>query len=119
MSKYWIVISFLLSTASFAQTTRTGPDSITIAVEPSYDQVSGMHRFFFGESYRKLWATPVKMRVINLSTEKGGLTPLEKGGGLQTKSLRLKDGKGHEWSLRTVQKYPERGLPARLRKTIA
>jgi len=94
-------------------------DSITIAISPVYDSVSKAHRFFFGESYRKLWATPVKMRVVSLITEQGGMTILQLGGGMQTRSLRLQDASGREWALRTVQKFPERGLPEKLRATVA
>src|SRR5215203_5078522 len=104
---------------SFAQTSAETRDSITIAIAPEYDQVSGVHRALFGESYRKLWATLVKMKVLYLSKEKGGLTITEKGGGLQTKSVRLKDTSGREWVLRSVQKYPERALPKKLKGTIA
>lgn len=94
-------------------------DSITIAISPGYDSVGKVHRFFLGQGYRKLWATPVKMRVLDLSKERGGMTVLQLGGGQQTRSLRLKDASGREWALRTVQKYPERGLPPNLRETIA
>ena len=94
-------------------------DSITIAVEPAYDSVSGFHRFLFGENYRKEWAMPVKMRIVYLSKEKGGMKITEKGGGNQTKSLRLADPNGKEWVIRSIQKYPERGLPPNLRKSIA
>lgn len=113
---FFLCCLFLLSGIStvFAQNKKT----ITIAVEPEYDKVSGIHRALFGENYRKLWATPVKMRVIYLSTEKGGLKIIGQGGGKQTRSLKLKDNAGHDWSLRTVQKYPERALPKNLRKTI-
>ncbi|MGY3213107.1 BamA/TamA family outer membrane protein [Mucilaginibacter sp. HD30] len=104
----------MLSAQSFAQT-----DSVTIAIEPAYNKVSGLHRLIFGESYRQLWATPVKMRVFHLAKEKGGLKILQRGGGFQTKSLRLEDANGQEWVIRTIQKYPERVLPATLRKTIA
>lgn len=94
-------------------------DSVTIAIAPEYNQVSGFHRFWLGESYRKIWATPVKFRVMDLRKEKGGLTIVKLGGGMQTRSLRLKDPTGKEWVLRTVQKYAERSLPENLRKTIA
>jgi hypothetical protein len=94
-------------------------DSVTIAISPVYDSVSKAHRFFFGESYRKLWATPVKLRIINLQKERGGMKVLKLGGGKQTRSLQLQDASGQEWALRTVQKYPERGLPENLRATIA
>lgn len=94
-------------------------DSITIAISPVYDSVSKTHRIFFGESYRKLWATPVKMRIVDLQKEQGGMKVLQLGGGMQTRSMRLEDASGREWVLRTVQKYPERGLPENLRATIA
>ncbi|MDP9077449.1 MAG: outer membrane protein assembly factor [Bacteroidota bacterium] len=94
-------------------------DSITVAIEPEYDKVSGVHRFLLGEDYRKLWATPVKMKIFHLSQEKGGLKILQTGGGMQTKSLRLQDSSGQEWVLRTIQKYPEKILPPNLRSTIA
>lgn len=94
------------------------PDSVKVAIAPEYDQVSGWHRNVFGESWRKLWATPVKMKVFHLNRERGGLKITERGGGMQTKSLRLKDSEGHEWVLRTVQKNPEKTLPEDLRKTF-
>ena len=50
-------------------------DSITIAAEPGYDSVNGLHRFLFGNNYRKIWAVPVTIRVVHIATEKGGLTP--------------------------------------------
>ncbi len=94
-------------------------DSVTVAIEPTYDEVTAIHRWLLGESYRQLWAAPVKMRVFHLAREKGGLTIVQRGGGLQTKSLRMRDASGQEWVLRTIQKYPERGLPPALRPTIA
>ncbi|WP_316811585.1 BamA/TamA family outer membrane protein [Pedobacter heparinus] len=94
-------------------------DSITIAVAPEYNSVGAFHRFWLGESYRKVWATPVKMRVIDLQKEKGGLKIVKLGGGMQTRSLRLADPTGKEWALRTVQKYPEQGMAENLRGTIA
>lgn len=107
-----------ISAPGFAQKTGTA-DSITVAIAPEYDKVSGFHRFWLGESYRKIWATPVKLRIMDLRKEKGGLTIVKLGGGMQTRSLRLKDPSGKEWVLRTVQKYAERSLPENLRATIA
>lgn len=97
----------------------TSKDSITVAVAPEYNKVSAFHRFWLGESHRKIWATPVKMRIIDLQKEKGGLTIVKLGGGMQTRSLRLVDPSGKEWALRTVQKYPEQGMAENLRATIA
>jgi len=117
-----VLFSGLVSITIFSDVTAqqlNGKDSITIAVAPEYNKVSSFHRFWLGESYRKIWATPVKMRVIDLQKEKGGLTIVKLGGGMQTRSLRLVDPTGKEWALRTVQKYPERGLAENLRATIA
>lgn len=115
----FLPLTMLLCCFCVGASAQTTPDSVTVAIEPAYDKVSGLHRLIFGESYRRLWATRVKMRVFHLSKEKGGLKILQRGGGFQTKSLRLEDATGQEWVIRTIQKYPERVLPATLRKTIA
>ncbi|MGJ1243247.1 BamA/TamA family outer membrane protein [Sphingobacterium siyangense] len=94
-------------------------DSITTVIAPEYDRVGLLHRFWLGDSYRKLYNTPVKMRVMDLATERGGLQIVKLGGGMQTQSLRLVDSMGREWVLRSIQKYPERSLPESLRKTFA
>jgi hypothetical protein len=114
---FLVLLIFFSPLAAFSQK-NTG-DSITIAVAPEYDKVGKIHRFLFGENYRKLWAVPVKMKVFHLQNEKGGLTILQQGGGMQTRSLRLRDKEGHEWVLRSLQKYPERALPPNLRATVA
>ena len=111
----------LLVTISFDgfSQTQIKNDSIKVAVQPGYDSVSSFHRFLLGESYRKLWAEPVNIKIFHLTQEKGGLTIEQRGGGMQTKSLRLRDAAGQEWVLRTIQKYPEKVLPPNLRATIA
>ncbi|WP_316744386.1 BamA/TamA family outer membrane protein [Pedobacter antarcticus] len=98
--------------------TKAARDSVTMPIAPGYDTVSNAHRFFFGEGYRKLWAEPVKVRVMDMQTERGGMKILQLGGGMETRSLRLQDASGKEWALRTVQKYPERKLPDNLKATI-
>ena len=102
-----------------AQASGQTPDSTVAVIAPEYDQVGPIHRFWLGDSYRVLYNTPVKMRTMNLATEKGGLSIVKLGGGMQTQSLRLKDSTGTEWVLRSIQKFPERSLPESLRKTIA
>ncbi len=113
-------MAFVLSSNSAsAQSISPQQDSITTAIAPEYDQVSKGHRFWFGDNYRNVWATPVKMRVFRLNEEKGGLKITERGGGQQTKSLRLEDASGKEYVLRTIQKDPEKALPENLRPTVA
>lgn len=94
-------------------------DSITIKVHPSYDSVGRLHRFLFGENYRKDYAMDTKVPVLRISEIKGGLKPTQLGGGNQSKSLRLEDKNGKEWVLRSVEKYPEVLLPQGLRETFA
>lgn len=110
-------LSFFFFTVHAQQQVNT--DSIRTSIEPEYNNVSKTHRFLFGENYRALWAAPVKLPVFKLENAKGGLKILQKGGGLQTMSLRLQDSTGQQWVLRTIQKYPERGLPPKLRPTVA
>lgn len=94
-------------------------DSITIKIHPSYDSVGKVHRFLFGENYRKDYAMDTKVPVLRISEIQGGLTPTQLGGGNQSRSLRLKDKSGKEWVLRSVEKYPEVLLPQGLRQTFA
>ncbi|WP_374949002.1 BamA/TamA family outer membrane protein [Mucilaginibacter sp.] len=119
--RYKLILSTLICfiTSLHVNAQSIQDDSITVAVEPDYDKVGKLHRTFLGENYRKLWSTPVRLKVFRLEREKGGLTILQAGGGMQTKSLRLRDASGQEWVLRTVQKYAERVLPPTLRKGLA
>lgn len=94
-------------------------DSISVSIYPKYDQVGKFHRFLFGENYRKEYAALTKVPVIRLSQIKGGLTPIKRGGGNQTHSLRMEDKQGKEWVLRSVEKYPEVLLPLELQATFA
>lgn len=81
---------------------------------------SGGRYFWMGKNYRQEWNTPVKAPVLNLSTEMGGLTPIKLGGGKQTKSLRLEDANGRDYTLRSIQKYiTEKTLPGDLQSQAA
>jgi hypothetical protein len=73
----------------------------------------------FGENYRKEWAQEVEAPVFDIAKERGGLKILQRGGGQQTLSLRLEDSTGHEYVIRSVEKFPEAAVPEMLRKTFA
>ena len=115
----FLSLAILLVGKSAFSTQRIESDSITIAVGPEYDKVGRLHRIFLGSHNRAVWAAPVKLRVLHLSAEKGGLKIVQLGGGNQTRSLRLEDPSGRQWVLRTLQKYPDRKLAENLKKTIA
>ncbi|MFC3559048.1 BamA/TamA family outer membrane protein [Pedobacter jamesrossensis] len=93
-------------------------DSIIVKIMPSYDSVSILHRKIFGENYRKEYAAPTKLPVLKMSDIVGGLKAYQRGGGNQTRSVRLTDSAGNEWTLRSVEKYPEILLPPSLRETF-
>ena len=93
--------------------------SAKVIANPYYAKASGFKRFLLGHHYRKEWATPVDVEVINFDTTAGGLTPDKLGGGKQTKSLRLKGANGKEYVLRSVNKDPSKALPPEFRGTFA
>lgn len=94
-------------------------DSVIVSASEKYDKASGMQRFIFGNNYRKEWSTKIKMKVFDLSKEKGGMTILSVGGGKQSTSFRLKDKEGKEWALRSIDKNPEKAIPEFLRGSVA
>ena len=104
----------MLVSKGYAQSTfvvdSSEPGYRTVIPGREYDR-SALFQFFWGEHYRKEWLTPVKVPVINLDTIKGGLTPVEQGGGRQTRTLRLQDKKGKQYVLRSVDKDYGRAMP--------
>lgn len=78
-------------------------DSVTLVPYVKYDK-GPFHRFLFGDNYRDIWATPVKVPVLDLADFAGGLEPKETGGGKQTRSLKFKGADGKEWTFRPVYK---------------
>ncbi len=103
--------------SSNAQPKSLQSDSVVVQASPKYQDPSFFRMLFMGKNYRKEWQTPVKLPVFKMKTM--GFTPLELGGGMQTKSLRLADTKGKEWVLRTVDKNVEPNLPPKLKNTLA
>lgn len=81
-------------------------------------RASGIRRFFLGDGYRDLWAAPVRVEVLNLERFAGGLTPLRRGGGRQTRSLRLRGADGREYVFRSVDKDQAKGLHPLVRGSI-
>lgn len=76
---------------------------------------NGLKHFLMGRNYRGEWTTAVHAPVINLS----GYKIMKEGGGKQTRSLRIKDSNGKEWSLRSVRKYPRKAIDPDLQDTFA
>lgn len=93
---------------SNAQETATAP--------ASHFSTSGGKKFWMGANYRTEWNTPVTVPVLSLK----GLTPIKKGGGKQTKSLRMEDASGRQFILRSIQKFiTDKTLPGDLQSEAA
>ena len=73
---------------------------------------SGFFKTLWGERYRKYYGTNVTVPTVNLDTLFGGLTPVRKGGGHQSKSLRLRHHDGREFVMRALRKVSELYLQA-------
>jgi len=115
--KIFVITLFSFLQFTFSQTDTTAK-FITVIPGPEYE-AGWFHNIFFGSHWRDLWTTPIKVKVLELDKFAGGLTPIKKGGGLQTKSLRLKGADGQIWKFRSVNKDPSKLLPQELRETIA
>lgn len=65
-----------------------------------------------GKNYRSVWNTPVTVSVFRMNEVKGGLHPVELGGGMQTKSLHMEDKTGKKWVLRSIDKSVDKAMQA-------
>ena len=92
--------------------------TITVVASRKYEGDKGKYRWL-GKNYRDVWSTPVEVEVFDIGKEKGGLSVVKKGGGMQTLSLRMEAQDGRQYVLRSVEKYPENAIPPALQKTFA
>ncbi|MFT5751422.1 MAG: hypothetical protein ACI828_002560 [Flavobacteriales bacterium] len=65
---------------------------------------SAAYKRFWGDHYREVYGTPIKVPVVTLDTLMGGFRVDRKGGGHQTRSLRLVTKEGQNYALRAVKK---------------
>lgn len=81
------------------------PQTVKASVyEQDLTDVSKVYTSLWGDHYREVYGTPVTAQVATLDTLMGGFTVDRKGGGHQTRSLRLKDKDGRAYNLRAVRK---------------
>jgi hypothetical protein len=89
---------------------RSFPDSVMVVADSDF-QAGHLKRRLLGTNYRKEWSVPMKVRVFDMT----GWTPVERGGGLQTRSLRIVGASGTSYVLRGVKKYvTDAALPVSL-----
>ncbi len=132
MKALWVGLLFLLSALSLP-VHGSCQEPPTVVMDPAdlrpgdtvwslprgtYD-ANAIHRLFMGDGYRKLWSLPFLAEVLDLGTFAGGLTPLQRGGGLQTPSIRFRGADGLQYTFRSMDKDAARGLAPELRETVA
>ncbi len=91
--------------------------TVTVVAGPGFD-ARGFTRWFMGDMYRELWTTPIEVPVLDVKTFAGGLRPIKKGGGMQTRTLRLADRNGLEYSFRCILKDHAWTIPDGLEGTF-
>ncbi|MEZ4793896.1 MAG: metallophosphoesterase [Flavobacteriaceae bacterium] len=83
------------------------PPKVTASIyTPAETEKSGFYKFLWGERFRRYYSTPIEAQTVSLDTLYGGLVPVRKGGGHQSKSLRLKDRNGTQYVMRALRKQP-------------
>jgi hypothetical protein len=89
-------------------------DTVRVVAGARY-AAGALQRFLFGAGWRDLWTTPIQVPILDLARTAGGLRPVVRGGGSQTRSLELVGADGREFRFRSVDKDPSRSLPGALR----
>src|SRR5262249_48223980 len=89
-----------------------------VVIGPEY-KAGDFHRWLWGTDYRSLWTTPIQAEVLDLHTFAGGLKPLFRVGGAETKGLAMKGADGRDYTFRGIDKDPASILPPDLRDTWA
>lgn len=94
----------------------TGPRVLV----PGFEEygAGGLKRFLLGTGHRELWVQPLRVPVLDLASFGGGLEPLRAGGGNQTRTLHMTSPDGRRWVFRSVNKFPEQGMPEDVRGTF-
>ena len=116
-TRWSILLLLSLGVASSDTLLAQSADSVTVTAGARY-ATGAIHNFFFGRYYRDLWAAPLRVGQLDLGGFAGGLTPVRRGGGFQTKSLRFRAPDGQEYAFRSVDKDPSSILPRELRETL-
>ncbi|GHC58310.1 metallophosphoesterase [Ulvibacter litoralis] len=79
---------------------------------------SDSYKWFWGDHYRDVYGTNVLVPVATIDTLMGGFTVERKGGGHQTRSLRLIDSRKRNFALRAVKKSATQFLQKAVFKDI-
>jgi len=92
-----------------------GNDTVVVA-HKGYE-AGRLRRLLFGDNYRDLWTTPIRVPLLDLRTYRGGLRGFKTGGGKATRTLRLLGPDSSQFVFRPVYKSIL-DLPSEFRHTI-
>lgn len=88
------------------------PDTVNMhVIQNKLEKAGPLHRTILGAHFREEYRQTYDIPTLDLSTYRGGMTPLKRGGGNQTNSLRLEDSKGRQYAMRDMTKDASRLLP--------
>jgi hypothetical protein len=108
-NKQELLFSHLVYEPNKSNTKYTFDSEIPKEVEASIysseeTQKSKSYSSFFGKHYRDYYSKKIKVPTVLLDTLFGGLKPLRKGGGFQSRSLRLENNEGKQYVMRALRK---------------
>jgi Omp85 superfamily domain len=96
-------LALVSSVAALAQGAASAePERRTVTV--GHYAASAPKRLVWGSGYRNLWMTPVSVEVLDFANEAGGLRPVRRVGGQQTRVLALEGRDGRSYSFRGLVK---------------
>lgn len=107
-------IALICAAGALPLAAQQGTPTVTVVAGEQY-AAGPVKRFFLGDNWRDVWTTPLQVRVLDLATFAGGLTPEEQGGGNQSITLHMVDAQDREWIFRSIDKHPGPKLPPELR----
>ncbi len=81
-------------------------------------QAGAFRRWLYGDNYRNLWTTPIEIKVLDLDSVGGGLTPLRTGGAGQSISLHFTGEDGVRYAVRSMDKDATKRLTAALKNSV-
>lgn len=107
VSRRWVIVLAALAALAASVRIVEAQTDTTVVVVPGPEYAAGeIKRRLLGDDYRRLWTAPIRVPVLNLRALHGGLVPVERGGGKQTRVLHLRDAAGREFVFRSVNKDP-------------
>ncbi len=110
---------FIYSTAVKSQSDENVDFTNQTITAHASDQYHKEKTWFSGKNYRQVWAQDRTFPIFDIGNEHGGLKIIQRGGGQQTRSLRLEAKDGKQYVLRSIEKYTEKAVPEALRGTFA